>query len=126
MIASALLSRRPDAHRPHLLLGPDPDLQAIVQPTLTQPFPEPTFFVFWLKHVRIVWGAVYLTLTLRNGPDWRGYRRTVGWTFVWLFAVLGRQRRSWGPTTATSTASRAVAPCSTSWDRGRATWWPRS
>jgi hypothetical integral membrane protein (TIGR02206 family) len=63
-------------------------VQALVQPTLTQPFPEPDFFVFWGKHVLIVWGAVYLCLSLRHGPDWWGYRRTVAWTLAWLVVVL--------------------------------------
>jgi hypothetical integral membrane protein (TIGR02206 family) len=63
-------------------------VQALVQPTLTQPFPDVEFFVFWAKHVLIIWGAVYLCLSLRHGPDWWGYRRAVGWTAVWLVVVL--------------------------------------
>ena len=59
-----------------------------MQPTLTQAFPDPNFFVFWGKHVLIVWGAVYLCLALRHGPDWSSYRRAVAWTFVWLVVVL--------------------------------------
>ena len=64
-------------------------LQALVQPTLTEPFPDLEFFVFWGKHALIVWGAVYLTLALRHGPDWAAYRRAVGWTLGWLVVVLG-------------------------------------
>jgi hypothetical integral membrane protein (TIGR02206 family) len=64
-------------------------LQALVQPTLTEPFPDLEFFVFWGKHVLIVWGAVYLTLALRHGPDWSAYRQAVAWTFGWLVVVLG-------------------------------------
>jgi hypothetical integral membrane protein (TIGR02206 family) len=64
-------------------------VQGLVQPTLTQPFPDLEFFVFWAKHVLIVWGAVYLCLSLRHGPDWWGYRRAVVWTLVWLVVVLG-------------------------------------
>jgi len=63
-------------------------VQALVQPTLTEPFPELEFFVFWGKHVLIVWGAVYLCLSLRHGPDWASYRRAVRWTFGWLVVVL--------------------------------------
>lgn len=63
-------------------------LQALVQPTLTEPFPDLEFFVFWGKHVLIVWGAVYLCLALRHGPDWSAYRRAVVWTFGWLGVVL--------------------------------------
>jgi hypothetical protein len=47
-------------------------LQAMAQPTLDDAFPDPNFFAFWGKHVLLVWGAVYATLTLRQGPDWRG------------------------------------------------------
>jgi hypothetical integral membrane protein (TIGR02206 family) len=89
IVAWALLTRRPTPTALTYYWGLTLTLQALLQPTLQQPFPDPRFFVFWLKHVTIVWGAVYLTLTLRHGPDWRGYRRTVVWTFVWLFAVLG-------------------------------------
>jgi hypothetical integral membrane protein (TIGR02206 family) len=59
-----------------------------LQPTLTQPFPQPEFFVFFVKHSLMVWGAVYLTLVLRHGPDWTSYRRAVGWTLVWLGVVF--------------------------------------
>jgi hypothetical integral membrane protein (TIGR02206 family) len=88
VVAWALWSRRPTPTALTYYWGLTLTLQAMLQPTLQQPYPEPEFFVFWLKHVAIIWGAVYLTLTLRNGPDWRGYRTTVGWTFVWLLAVL--------------------------------------
>jgi hypothetical integral membrane protein (TIGR02206 family) len=88
IVAWALLSRRPTLTALTYYWGLTLTLQAVLQPTLEQPFPEPRFFVFWLKHLAIVWGAVYLTLTLGHGPDWRGYRRAVGWTFVWLVTVL--------------------------------------
>jgi hypothetical protein len=45
-------------------------VQALVQPTLTEPFPDLEFFVFWGKHVLIVW-ELCLTLVLRHA-------RTVG------------------------------------------------
>lgn len=89
IVAWALLSRRPTLVAVTYYWGLTLAVQAILQPTLTQPFPEPEFFVFWLKHVSIIWGAAYLTLTLGHGPTWRGYWRTVGWTFVWLLVVLG-------------------------------------
>jgi hypothetical integral membrane protein (TIGR02206 family) len=63
-------------------------LQAMVQPTLDDAFPDPNFFAFWGKHVFLVWGAVFATLTLRQGPDWRGYRDAVRWTFLWLAVVF--------------------------------------
>ncbi len=43
-------------------------LQALAQPTLDEAFPDPNFFAFWGKHVLLVWGAVYATLTLAAGP----------------------------------------------------------
>lgn len=89
VVAWALLTRQPTPTAITYYWGLTLTVQAMLQPTLTQPFPEAAFFVFWLKHVAIVWGAAYLTLTLGHGPDWRGYRRTVAWTFVWLFTVLG-------------------------------------
>jgi len=63
-------------------------LQALVQPTLDEAFPDPNFFAFWGKHVLLVWGAVYATLTLRQGPNWRGYRLAVAWTFAWVAVAM--------------------------------------
>jgi hypothetical integral membrane protein (TIGR02206 family) len=88
IVAWALLSTRPTPTALTYFWGLTLSLQALVQPTLTEPFPHPEFFAFWGKHVLIVWGAVYLTLTLRRGPDWRAYRVAVGWTLVWLVAML--------------------------------------
>lgn len=88
VIAAALVTRQPTLAALTYYWGLTLCVQALVQPTLTQPFPEPAFFVFWAKHVSMVWGAVFLTLALRQGPDWRGYRRTLLWTFVWLGVVL--------------------------------------
>jgi hypothetical integral membrane protein (TIGR02206 family) len=89
IVAWALVSRRATPTALTYYWGLTLTVQAMLQPTLQQAFPDPRFFVFWAKHLVIVWGAVYLTLTLRNGPDWQGYRRSVGWTFVWLCTVLG-------------------------------------
>lgn len=88
IVAWALLRPRPTTTALTYYWGITLTLQAMLQPTLTQGFPDPRFFVFWLKHAAIVWGAVYLTLVLRRGPDWRGYRATVVATFAWLFTVL--------------------------------------
>jgi hypothetical integral membrane protein (TIGR02206 family) len=88
VIAAALITRQPTLIALTYYWGLTLCLQALVQPTLSQPFPEPAFFVFWGKHVSMVWGAVFLTLALRNGPDWRSYRRALLWTFVWLGGVL--------------------------------------
>jgi hypothetical integral membrane protein (TIGR02206 family) len=88
-VAWALLTLRPLPTALTYYWGLTLSLQALVQPTLTEPFPDVEFFVFWGKHVLIVWGAVYLTLALRHGPDWSAYRLAVGWTFGWLVVVLG-------------------------------------
>ena len=87
-VAWALLTR----HRAALALtyywGLTLSLQAMVQPTLDDAFPDPNFFAFWGKHVLLVWGAVYATLSLRQGPDWRGYRLAVAATFLWVAGVM--------------------------------------
>ena len=87
-VAWALLT----SHRGALALtyywGLTLSLQALAQPTLDEAFPDPNFFAFWGKHVLLVWGAVYATLTLRQGPDWRGYRLAVAWTFAWVVVAM--------------------------------------
>jgi hypothetical integral membrane protein (TIGR02206 family) len=88
-VAWALLSRGPLALALTYYWGLTLSLQALVQPTLTTPFPHLEFFAFWGKHVLMVWGAVFVCLALRHGPDWAAYRRAVGWTAVWLVVVLG-------------------------------------
>ena len=88
VVAWALLTGHPTATALTYYWGLTLGVQALVQPTLTSPFPTFEFFAFWGKHVLIVWGAVYLTLALRRGPDWRAYRVAIGWTAVWLVAVL--------------------------------------
>jgi hypothetical integral membrane protein (TIGR02206 family) len=88
VVGLALLTRQPTLTALTYYWGLTLAVQALVQPTLTQPFPELDFFVFWAKHFCIVWGAVYLTLVLRHGPDWRSYRIALAWTVGWLFAVL--------------------------------------
>jgi hypothetical integral membrane protein (TIGR02206 family) len=88
VVAWALLTRRPLPTALTYYWGLTLSVQALVQPTLTQAFPDPNFFAFWGKHVLIVWGAIYLCLSLRHGPDWAAYRRAVLWTLVWLVVVL--------------------------------------
>ena len=88
VIAWALLTLRPTPTALTYYWGLTLAVQALVHPTLTQPFPEPEFFVFFIKHSLMVWGAAYLCLVLRHGPDWTAYRRTAGWTLVWLVAVF--------------------------------------
>lgn len=87
-VAWALLSTRPLPLALTYYWGLTLSVQGLVQPTLTEPFPDVEFFVFWAKHVLIVWGAVYVCLSLRHGPDWAAYRRAVVWTIGWLVVVL--------------------------------------
>jgi len=87
-VAWALLTRHPLALALTYFWGLTLALQALVQPTLDEAFPDPNFFAFWGKHVLLVWGAVYATLTLRQGPDWRGYRQAVLWTFAWVVVAM--------------------------------------
>jgi hypothetical integral membrane protein (TIGR02206 family) len=87
-VAWALLTTHPLPLALTYYWGLTLSVQALVQPTLTEPFPDLEFFVFWGKHVLIVWGAVYLCLALRRGPDWSSYRTAVAWTLGWLVVVL--------------------------------------
>ena len=87
-VAWGLLSLRPLPVALAYYWGLTLSVQALLQPTLTEPFPDVEFFVFWGKHVLIIWGAVYLCLTLRHGPDWTSYRTAVAWTFGWLVSVM--------------------------------------
>jgi hypothetical integral membrane protein (TIGR02206 family) len=88
VVAWALLTERPLPTALTYYWGLTLSVQALVQPTLSQAFPDPNFFAFWGKHVLIVWGAVYLCLALRHGPDWTAYRRAVRWTLLWLVVVF--------------------------------------
>ena len=87
-VAWALLTRHPLALALTYYWGLTLALQALVQPTLDEAFPDANFFAFWGKHVLLVWGAVYATLTLRQGPDWRSYRWAVLATAIWVAVAM--------------------------------------
>ncbi len=87
-VAWALLTRHPLALALTYFWGLTLALQALVQPTLDEAFPDPNFFAFWGKHVLLVWGAVYATLTLKQGPDWRSYRWAVLATAIWVAVAM--------------------------------------
>jgi len=87
-VAWALLRPHPVALALTYYWGLTLSLQAMAQPTLDEAFPDPNFFAFWGKHVLLVWGAVYATLTLRQGPDWRGYRIAVLATAAWVAGAM--------------------------------------
>ena len=58
-------------------------LMAVVTPALTAPFPNPQWFGFWIRHIFVVWAAVYLVWGLGLRPTWRTYRTTVAAVLVW-------------------------------------------
>ena len=87
-VAWGLLTRHPLALALAYYWGLTLALQALVQPTLDEAFPDPNFFAFWGKHVLLVWGAVYATLTLKQGPDWRSYRWAVLATAIWVAVAM--------------------------------------
>ena len=62
-------------------------LTTLVTPSLTQPFPDPRWFGFWIRHIFVVWAAVYLVWGLGIRPTWRLYRTTVVAVLVWAVAT---------------------------------------
>jgi hypothetical integral membrane protein (TIGR02206 family) len=88
IVAWALLTRKPLLNALTYYWGLTLATQAMVQPSLKQAFPQPEYFWFFGKHIAIIWGAVFLTLVLRYGPDWRGYRFAVALTTGWLIALM--------------------------------------
>ena len=62
-------------------------VQGILTPSLGHVYPEWQFFVFWAKHLLVVWSALYLTLGLGIGPRWRDYRLAVAVTVGWAAVV---------------------------------------
>ncbi len=61
--------------------------QGLITPALSSAFPSPKFLTFWVMHLIVVWGAIYLTWGLRLRPRWRDYATTVGITLVWMVGV---------------------------------------
>lgn len=58
-------------------------LMAIVTPSLDNPLSDPRWWGFWIRHIFVVWAAVYLVWGLGTRPTWRGYRTTVVALVVW-------------------------------------------
>lgn len=58
-------------------------LMAVITPALGEAFPDPRWFGFWLRHIFVVWAAVYLVWGLGIRPSWRVYRTTVAAVLVW-------------------------------------------
>lgn len=83
----ALWTRRPLPTALTYYWGLTLTVQGILTPSLGQVFPDPQYFVFWGKHLLVVWSALYLTLGLGLGPTWRDYRWTVAVTALWVAVV---------------------------------------
>src|SRR5262245_56739047 len=58
-------------------------LMAVITPSLGQTFPDPRWFGFWVRHIFVVWAAVYLVWGLGMRPTWRLYRTTVLAVLAW-------------------------------------------
>jgi hypothetical integral membrane protein (TIGR02206 family) len=59
-------------------------IQALLTPALGGgDFPAPSFLVFFVDHLLVVWIAVFLTWGLRRHPTWRDYRFALVATVCW-------------------------------------------
>lgn len=76
----ALLTLRPSLCQLTYFWGLAGTLQALIQPDLSEPFPEFWWFQFFATHAGVVLGAVYLAATQRVQPTWK----SVAW--IWLLS----------------------------------------
>jgi hypothetical integral membrane protein (TIGR02206 family) len=81
--AFALWTRGPRTSAFTYYVGLTLTLMAVVTPALTEPFPDPRWFGFWIRHILVVWSAVYLVFGLGIRPTWRLYRTSVVAVLVW-------------------------------------------
>jgi hypothetical integral membrane protein (TIGR02206 family) len=58
-------------------------LMAILTPSLGQSFPDPRWFGFWVRHIFVVWAAIYLVWGLGFRPTWRLFRETLRVALAW-------------------------------------------
>jgi len=83
----ALWTRGPRTSAFTYYVGLTLTLMAVVTPALTQPFPDPRWFGFWIRHIFVVWAAVYLVWGLGIRPTWRLYRTSVIAVLAWAVAA---------------------------------------
>ena len=82
------------ASRPRLaatitfLWGLTLSIQGVLTPSLSSPYPEPRWWMFWAMHLLIIWAAVHVVWGMRVRPTWRTYRQTVAITLAWLIATI--------------------------------------
>jgi hypothetical integral membrane protein (TIGR02206 family) len=62
-------------------------LMAVLTPSLGYTFPDPPWFGFWIRHILVVWAAVYLVWGLGIRPTWRLYRTTVVAVLAWALVT---------------------------------------
>jgi hypothetical integral membrane protein (TIGR02206 family) len=63
-------------------------MMALLTPALTEPFPTPRWWAFWIRHIDVVWAAVYLVWGLGIRPTWRLYRITVVAVLAWAVVTF--------------------------------------
>lgn len=86
--ATALWTRSRLAATLTYLWGLTLTTQAIVTPTLTTPFPDLRWWLFWAMHILIVWSAVYVVWAMKLLPTWRTYRLAVALTLAWAVGTF--------------------------------------
>ena len=86
--AYALWTQRPWATTLTYYWGLTLTSQAVILPSLSHPFPDPRFFLFWGMHLSIVWAAIYLTWGVGHKPSWPTYRTSFAITATWAAAVF--------------------------------------
>jgi len=62
--------------------------QAIFTPDLVSGPLTLAFWIFWLLHVLIVGGAIYILVVRRYRPTWRDCAFAIGMAWVWLLIVF--------------------------------------
>jgi hypothetical integral membrane protein (TIGR02206 family) len=83
----ALWTRGPRSSAFTYYIGLSLTLMAVLTPSLGYSFPDPRWWGFWLRHIFVVWAAVYLVWGLGVRPSWRFYRTTVAAVLVWAALV---------------------------------------
>jgi len=85
--AYAMWTRGPRSTAFTYYVGLSLTLMAVLTPSLAFGFPDIRWFGFWIRHIVVVWAAVYLTWGLGIRPTWRFYRTTILAVLVWAAIV---------------------------------------
>ena len=84
----ALWTRGPRSSAFTYYVGLTLTVMALVTPSLGQSFPDPRWFGFWVRHIFVVWAAVFLVWGLGIRPTWRLFATTVVAVLVWVAVTL--------------------------------------